>query len=77
MSYRFLFAPASLTLLLAATCGRAQADAIETTGTGVAIALPLVAAGVSLYQDDRMGLAQLTVDTLATVGTAYALIQIT
>ena|SRR3984957_1413407 len=73
MSYRFLFAPASLTLLLAATCGTAQADAIETTGTGVAIALPLVAAGVSLYQDDRMGLAQLTVDTLATVGTAYAL----
>jgi membrane-associated phospholipid phosphatase len=73
MSYRFFSRPALAALLLMATCGAVQADAIETTGTGVAIALPLVAAGVSLYQDDRMGLAQLTVDTLATVGTAYAL----
>src|ERR1700730_10393211 len=46
---------------------------IETAGTGVAIALPLIAGGISLYQDDRTGLAELTVDTLATVGTAYAL----
>src|ERR1700761_3715171 len=73
MSYRFFVRPALASLLLAATCGAVQADAIATTGTGVAIALPLVAAGVSLYQDDRMGLAQLTVDTIATVGTAYAL----
>ncbi|HEY5085595.1 MAG TPA: hypothetical protein VII48_13790, partial [Rhizomicrobium sp.] len=73
MSYRFFSRSALMVLLLMATCEAAQADAIETTGTGVAIALPLVAAGVSLYQDDRMGLAQLTVDTLATVGTAYAL----
>ena len=51
----------------------ALADGVESTGTAVAIALPLVAGGISLYQDDRTGLAQLTVDTLATVGTAYAL----
>jgi membrane-associated phospholipid phosphatase len=47
--------------------------AIETAGVGVAIALPLLAGSVALYKDDWTGVAQLTVDTLATVGTAYAL----
>ena len=46
---------------------------IETLGTGVAIALPLVAGGISYFKHDRMGLAQLTVETVFTVGTAYAL----
>jgi membrane-associated phospholipid phosphatase len=46
---------------------------LETVGTAVAIAEPLVAGGIALYKDDRMGLAQLAVETLATVGTAYAL----
>ena len=46
---------------------------IETLGTGVAVALPLVAGGISLYKDDITGDAQLTVETLLTVGTAYAL----
>ena len=73
MSWRFLFRAAFGAALAASVTSAVHADAIETTGTGVAIALPLVAAGVSLYQDDRVGLAQLTVDTLATVGTAYAL----
>lgn len=73
MSYRFFRHSILATLLLTGASQTAQADAIANTGTGVAIALPLVAAGVSLYQDDRMGLAQLTVDTIATVGTAYAL----
>ena len=73
MPYRFFPPAALIALLLLATGGRADADMIETTGTGVAIALPLVAAGISLYQDDRVGLAQLTVDTVATVGTAYAI----
>ena len=62
---------AALLLLLAGT--PALASGVESMGTGVAIALPLVAGGISLYKDDRTGLAQLTVDTLATVGTAYAL----
>ena len=62
---------AALLLLLAGT--PALASGMESMGTGVAIALPLVAGGISLYKDDRTGLAQLTVDTLATVGTAYAL----
>jgi len=46
---------------------------IETLGTGIAIALPLVAGGISYFKHDRMGLAQLTVETVFTVGTAYAL----
>ena len=60
-------------LLLLTVTGPAMASGIESTGTGVAIALPLIAGGISLYKDDRTGLAELTVDTLATVGTAYAL----
>ncbi len=67
---RALFA--ALLLFLAAT-GPAFADKVETAGKGIAIALPLIAGGWSLYKGDRTGLAELTVDTLATVGTAYAL----
>lgn len=66
---------ALLGLLVLGASTAARADALETTGSGVAIALPLVAAGISLYQDDRVGLAELTVDTVATVGSAYALKQ--
>src|SRR5579872_2400922 len=46
---------------------------IETMGTGVAIALPLAAAGITLYKDDRPGLFRLAVESVLTVGTAYAL----
>ena len=46
---------------------------IETLGTGVAIALPLTAAGIAWYKRDRMGLAQLAVEGVLTVGTVYAL----
>ncbi len=46
---------------------------IETLGTGVAIAMPLVAGGISYFKHDRVGIAQLTVETVLTVGTAYAL----
>ncbi|HVW75168.1 MAG TPA: hypothetical protein VHC39_16140 [Rhizomicrobium sp.] len=46
---------------------------IETLGTGVAIALPLAAAGIAFYKKDRVGLAQLAVEGLLTVGTVYAL----
>ena len=49
---------------------------IETAGTAVAIALPLTAAGITYFKHDTMGLAQLTVETVFTVGTAYALKQI-
>src|SRR5215469_15667547 len=46
---------------------------IETLGTAVAIAVPLTAAGITLWKQDRVGSAQLAVETLMTVGTAYAL----
>jgi membrane-associated phospholipid phosphatase len=46
---------------------------IETLGTGIAIALPVAAAGIAWYKNDRVGLAQLAVEGLLTVGTAYAL----
>ena len=46
---------------------------IETVGTGVAIALPLTAAMIAWRKQDRVGLAQLTAETVLTVGTAYAL----
>jgi len=46
---------------------------IETLGTGVAIALPLVAGGIAAYKKDNVGIAQLLVETTLTVGTVYAL----
>jgi len=49
---------------------------IEQIGSGVAIALPLVAGGITLLKHDRVGSAQLLVETALTVGTAFALKQI-
>jgi membrane-associated phospholipid phosphatase len=81
MSFSKLFFPALfLGLATAAHAGSINTTPltsterhIETLGTGVAIALPLTAAGITLYKGDVMGSAQLTVETLLTVGTAYAL----
>lgn len=46
---------------------------IETAGTAMAVAIPVLAGGVSLYKEDWKGAAQLTVETVLTVGTTYAL----
>ena len=54
----------------------ARAAGHETTGKAIAIALPLLAGGFSVWRGDMTGAAELTVDTLATVGTAYGLKQI-
>jgi membrane-associated phospholipid phosphatase len=51
----------------------AVAGGSESVGTDVAIALPLIAGGITLAKDDWKGSAQLTVDTIATVGLAYGL----
>ena len=65
--------------LLAAAClclawvQPANAGTSESLGTGVAIALPVIAGGITLAKDDWKGTAQLTVDTIATVGVAYGL----
>jgi membrane-associated phospholipid phosphatase len=64
----FLFA-----VLLVTAATPALAVSSESAGTAVAIALPVIAGGVTLYKDDWMGTAQLTVDTVATVGLAYGL----
>jgi membrane-associated phospholipid phosphatase len=54
----------------------AHADStLEKAGTGVAIALPVIAGGITLYKHDRVGTAQLILETTLTVGTAYALKQ--
>ena len=65
--------PALVLALLLLSGGMVHADGLEAAGTDIAIALPLIAGGISLYKDDRTGLAQLTVVSLATVGTAYGL----
>jgi hypothetical protein len=44
----------------------------ETLGTGVAVAPPLTAEGVTLYENNTMGFAQLTAETPFTAVTAYA-----
>jgi membrane-associated phospholipid phosphatase len=50
---------------------------IERAGTGLAIALPVAAAGIAWAKDDtRLGWAQLFAETALTVGTAYGLKQI-
>jgi membrane-associated phospholipid phosphatase len=60
-------------LLLAAGSEAACAASSESLGTDVAIALPLIAGGITLAKEDWKGSAQLTVDTVATVGIAYGL----
>jgi membrane-associated phospholipid phosphatase len=51
----------------------AMAGGSENAGTAVAVALPVLAGGLTVYNSDWVGLAELGADTLATVGTAYAL----
>jgi hypothetical protein len=54
-------------------CPPAQADSIESAGVATAIALPLLAGGITAYKSDWTGTLELGADGLATVGTAYAL----
>src|ERR1019366_1530322 len=47
---------------------------IESAGTGLSIALPIVAAGIAWEKNDvRLGWAQLAAETVLTVGTVYVL----
>ena len=63
---------AAILLVLAGT-GPAFAGTSESVGTDVAIALPLIAGGITFAKDDWKGGFQLGVDTVATVGLAYGL----
>lgn len=67
---------AAAALIVACHPIAASASTLETAGTGVAIALPVIAGGITLYKHDRVGLAQLVVETGLTVGTAYGLKQL-
>jgi membrane-associated phospholipid phosphatase len=50
---------------------------IETAGTAISIALPLVAAGIAWRKNDiRLGWTELLAETVLTVGTAYGLKQV-
>ena len=46
---------------------------IADVGTGFAIALPVIATGVTVFKHDRAGAAELLVTTLLSMGTVYAL----
>ncbi len=73
-----LFLALSMSLVLTQTARAAGSNGsktVETAGTAVAIALPLLAAGLTVEKHDWKGTAQLGVETLLTVGTAYALKQ--
>ena len=48
-------------------------SSIESAGTGVAIALPVIATGITIFKHDRAGAAELLVSTLLSMGTVYAL----
>lgn len=51
----------------------ASNSGIDDAGTGVAIALPIIAAGISIYKDDWEGAADMALVTAGSVGTAYLL----
>jgi len=70
--YRAVLVAACLLLPVQA----AQAGTTTTIGTGVAIALPLTAAGIAIYKRDWNGVVDLGLTAVATVGTAFALKQI-
>src|SRR5689334_6693559 len=67
---RFLFAALALILFHGEA---ASARTSTSLGSDVAIALPLIAGGITLAKDDWKGGFQLGVDTVATVGLAYGL----
>lgn len=63
----------AIALVLAFMPAAARAGTVESAGTGLAIALPFLAGSYALAKDDWTGIAELTVDGVATVGTVYAL----
>jgi membrane-associated phospholipid phosphatase len=66
---------AACACLLFATSANAGSsnDGIAKAGEAIAVALPVFAGGITIAKSDWTGLAQLVVDTGATVGTAYGL----
>jgi membrane-associated phospholipid phosphatase len=75
MKARLLFVSAAA-FCLCGSLAEAGNSTVVDVGEGVAIALPVVAGGITLYKRDETGLAELGVDTLLTVGTTYGLSRI-
>ena len=63
-------------VLLLTGSGAAMASTTENAGVDVAIALPLIAGGITVYNGDWTGTAELGLDGIATIGTAWTLKQI-
>ncbi|HEY5336879.1 MAG TPA: phosphatase PAP2 family protein [Rhizomicrobium sp.] len=73
---RFLNGAAALTaafLLAVPAQAGSKNDNIAKAGEAIAIALPIASGGISIYQNDWTGVAQMVVDTGSTVGTALVL----
>ena len=68
-----LAAFAAAGLALVSSAAQAKTDNIERAGNAIAIALPVMAGGVSILKNDWDGLADTALVTGATVGTAYGL----
>ncbi|MBU6297093.1 MAG: phosphatase PAP2 family protein [Alphaproteobacteria bacterium] len=65
-----------LVVLLSITLPARASSNDETIGKDVAVALPVIAGGITVWRHDWTGLAQLAVSGIATVGTVYGLKQI-
>ena len=63
----------AVVLVLVTGPALAGSSSIETSGTAVAIALPLTAAGIALWKHDKQGFFQLGAATALTVGSAFLL----
>src|ERR1700723_3376011 len=71
---RILFPSLATFIALALlSAGPACATSVETAGNDVAYALPLLAGAFTVSKEDWTGSAELGVDTIASVGTAYGL----
>ena len=75
MAARTRIIAAALAALASAPASAETNQGLANIGTGVAIALPLTAAGISWWKDDWQGIGQLAFTTGATVGTALLLKQ--
>jgi membrane-associated phospholipid phosphatase len=73
MKFRLLMIGAASFCLWGGFARADSASTVVTAGNGVAIALPLIAGGISLYKNDNTGLAEMGLDTFLTVGTAFGL----
>ncbi len=72
-----LWGAATLLGMLIPTAAPAETNqGLANVGTGVAIALPVAAAGISYWKDDWQGIGELALTTGATVGTALILKQL-